>query len=1241
MKKTHSKSGTLTRLFGKKQANDNLFAPNPPWILPQTSSKGDKNTHDGGLPSFSFKDESGTATLQARPRVRPFLHFSSNNSHEVHGLAVPTPSVPFGFVDNTSLGYGTKVNGNYRMYSSVGDLRTSRYSDEQLDDDDDNIPPPPSMPPPPPPTNIAPPPPSFQGKPPSPSFMSPTSPSPPDFIPPTPVAAPSACPPLLPPMAPPAPPPKAPPAPPPKAPPAPPPMAPPAPPPVAPPAPPPVAPPPLIVASIPSTVVPPAPPLNVLSPPTAPTPAFAHALQPPQNVSKWKSETGLNTLQSNMPSNVTHQISSNGGVYPSTLRPKSHLDPLATLPKSFKVPPPAPARSSSIITQEKKDVSYDEPDSESKKSMARSPIPSSFNPKAEAKLLFPAGPDHFSLKEAIIKRRSMLMMEEPSSPTSQEPNELPKPVIKAPPAPAMEHEKNQDLKINTLPVDTRIPTNGKRQNVNEIVIPNSSDDHGLTARTNGKQANGVDRLKNNLEHLMSKKGEQFSTQQKKIDVNADLQRSDDFNSTKSTEKAIPPMPIMGANGKISHDPKTDQFKEKAMETLVLSPPELFKDTSQKSQEDISLFKNNLSHVLLMPKNDDTLRESSTNARQRWDVNKESDNFGSYLVNRGEPIITKPPIKIAPLLPLPRDNENKDGVYRTSNISTGNKIGDIVLPPPDYLQSSSNPASPTLPSMPKSQVAAPVSFPSSTEVVTPTKVPQSSTETLLQQYKPHHGRQVSVSSMSSLTQAHDEPASPSKSWDSESTSSETSHFYSVSDDPQKSQNESTELKHPVTGEKVEAGSPMALLLAAKERAQKAKLSKPREHRNLSESSSSVKPEAKAAIFRPSNSSPNSFVVKPKSIPLMSETKDNTISAAYNGRMPTSVEQQQADPKPWISPSERILNKLSLRNDESLSPKDGIGGQVLGLRHQTESSSNANHNNSPDVQISSFTSPTPFTVMGNENWKNQDHQALGKTRSLQNLPQSSSGLHEKEAADMQVSSFASPTPYSVANDNNEQAYNVDLIPPPPEFSNDLEVTSCLESEATQKDFNPKSHTPVRVETFTINRDSNRLRFDHNSVPHAPLVSQTTSNQRNYDPYSSYNSTRFSNDPQSRSLIKKRLYMPEPEHPQSYGRAPGASRFQMSSMPYNSNFGQYSSSHDSDARRFNTASKAAMQRRTSMEAPGRSMLPSSVVKEVTQIAQNREYSHGQTAARTSQGGSGSTFTVRPGTRQPISYTQQGGRH
>ncbi|XP_069094742.1 uncharacterized protein C6orf132-like isoform X1 [Pleurodeles waltl] len=1216
MKKSHSKSGTLTRLFGKKQANDNLFAPNPPWILPQTSTKGDKDTYDGGLPSFSYGDESGTATLKARPRVRPFLPFSSNNTHEIHGLAVPTPSVPFAFVDNTSLGYGKNVNGNYRMYSSVGDLRTSHYSDEQRDDDD--IPPPPSMPPPPPPTNIVPPPPPFQGKPPSPSFMSPTSPSPPDFIPPTPVAAPSVCPPPLPPMSPPAPPLMTPPAPPPKVPPAPPPVAPPA--------------PPLpTVLSEQSRMVPPAPPLIVLPPPAAPTPSFAHAPLPPQNVSKWKSETGLNSLKSNMSPNEINQIPSNGALYPSPLKPKLNVEPLATLPKSFKVPPPAPARTSSIVPQEKKDISYDEPDSESKKSLARSPVPSSFNPKAEAKLLFPAGPDHISFKEAISKRRSMIMMEEPSSPTSLEPNETPKPVIKGPPAPSVEHEKNLDLKINSLTMDT-IKTTGKPQNNNKTEVPNSSNDQWLTAHTNSKQPSGVDKLKNDLENLMSNKGEHFSTQQKRIDVKADVQRSDNFNSPKLMERAIPPLPLMGANGKISHD----------LKTIVPSPPDLFKDKSQNPQEDVSLLKDNLNRVLLMPKNEDKLRDSSTNARQRLDVNKESDNFGSCLVNKGEPKIPKPPLKIAPLPPLPRDNENKDGVYRTSNLIASNRIGDIVLPPPDYVQSSSHPASPTLTSIPKSQVSALVSLPSSTEVFTPTKVPPNSNETSLQQYKPHHGRLVSVNSMPSmttLTQAHEEPASPSISWDSVSTSSETSHFYSISDEPQKSQNESIELKHPVTGETVEAGSPMALLLAAKERAQKAKLSKCREHRNLSESSSSVKPEAKAAIFRPSNSTTNSFVVMPKSAPLMLDKKDNTISDTYSGRMPTSMEQPQADPKPLISPSEKLLNRLSLRNDESLSQKDDNRGQVLGLQQQTVSSSNAHLNNTSDVQISSFTSPTPFTVMGNKNWRDPGQLDLGRNSQIQSFPQSSGDLHQKETKDLQVSSFASPTPYSVVNDYSDQDCNVDVIPPPPEFRNDHFVTSCQKSEASQNDFNPMSHTPVRVQAFTMNAESNRSRFDHNSLPQAPLVSQTTSNQRTYTPYSSYNSTSFPNELQNRSLIKKRLYMPEPENPQSYGRAPGTSRFQMSNIPYNSNIGHYSSTHDSDARRFNTASRTSMQRRTSMEVPGRSMLPTSVVKEVTQIAQNRDYSHGQTAARTSLGGSGTTFTVRPGTRQPISYMQQGG--
>nr|XP_009936938.1 PREDICTED: uncharacterized protein C6orf132 homolog [Opisthocomus hoazin] len=94
---------------------------------------------------FGTMTDSGTATLKPRPRVRPLLTFLPLNAQESHGVAVPTPSVPEDFEEKAALGSGSQINGNHRMYSSVGDLRPQGLEGEDLDED---IPPPPSVPPP-------------------------------------------------------------------------------------------------------------------------------------------------------------------------------------------------------------------------------------------------------------------------------------------------------------------------------------------------------------------------------------------------------------------------------------------------------------------------------------------------------------------------------------------------------------------------------------------------------------------------------------------------------------------------------------------------------------------------------------------------------------------------------------------------------------------------------------------------------------------------------------------------------------------------------------------------------------------------------------------------------------------------------------------------------------------------------------------------------------------------------------
>nr|XP_051711649.1 uncharacterized protein C6orf132 homolog isoform X7 [Oryctolagus cuniculus] len=288
---------------------------------------------------FDAASESGTATLKARPRVRPLLTFLPLNAQENHGLAVPTPSVPEDFADKAVTGTGTLVNGNLRLYSSVGDLRPGHYGQDPLIPPpppgpaprppqdisppaaESPPPPPPSLAPPPPPLLLEPPPPPSTAPPPPPiagalsppsTLSSPSTPTPPDFIPPAPPLAFSAPPP--PPM----------------------------------PAP-----------------APPAP----VSPHTTGTRLF-----PAGGVTKWKSEVALNGRQPEAPrtSPPRSPAELKGGPLPPN--PEPHL----TFPRAFKVPPPTPARTSSIPVQEAQGTPPEE-EGTTKKTPNRLSLPPTFH----------------------------------------------------------------------------------------------------------------------------------------------------------------------------------------------------------------------------------------------------------------------------------------------------------------------------------------------------------------------------------------------------------------------------------------------------------------------------------------------------------------------------------------------------------------------------------------------------------------------------------------------------------------------------------------------------------------------------------------------------------------------------------------------------------------------------------------------------------------------------------------------
>ncbi|XP_042528048.1 uncharacterized protein C6orf132 homolog [Dipodomys spectabilis] len=369
--------GTFSKLFGKKHghaAAASLYATNPPWIFTHEAPEEGTRRLDGiyyGDNRFDMVSESGTATLKARPRVRPLLTFLPLNTQEHHGLAVPTPSVPEGFADKEVTGPSSLVNGHLRLYSSVGDLRPGQYGpdppipppppgpapgppqDPSPSPRESPPPPPPStapppppllLEPPPPPSTAPPPPPLLDAGPPSTTLSPPSTPIPPDFIPPAPPPAP----------------------------------------------------------------LDPSPPSSpALGPPAAPAPRSPHTLGiqlfPPGGVTKWKSEAALNGRQPETPrtSPPRSPAALQGG--PLGASPEPHL----TFPRSFKVPPPTPVRSSSIPVPEAPGACPEEAGSP-RKPPSRLPLPPSFHVRPASQVY----PD--SVPEPDLPREPR--PEEPESP---------------------------------------------------------------------------------------------------------------------------------------------------------------------------------------------------------------------------------------------------------------------------------------------------------------------------------------------------------------------------------------------------------------------------------------------------------------------------------------------------------------------------------------------------------------------------------------------------------------------------------------------------------------------------------------------------------------------------------------------------------------------------------------------------------------------------------------------------------
>uniref|UniRef100_A0A8C8SHB2 Chromosome 6 open reading frame 132 n=1 Tax=Pelusios castaneus TaxID=367368 RepID=A0A8C8SHB2_9SAUR len=843
MKKNNSVQGTFSKLFGKKHANNtnttSLYASNPPWIFtPEFTSegKGDVVELYYGDNRYTTVTDSGTATLKPRPRVRPLLTFIPLSAQETHGVAVPTPSVPEGFEGKTTPGLGPQINGNHRMYSSVGDLRSKGFEREYLDND---IPPPPPMAPPPPPPPMAPPPPPLEiplppqctAPPPPPlaaslstmapppfsssTFSSPSPLSPPDFIPPAPPLEFSV-----------------------------------------PPAPP---------------LPPPAPPLPPPAPPTFLAPTATASIS--NGVSKWKSETVLNTRQTDTRGNA------------------------------LKVPPTTPVRSSSIPTDEKD--SCEEGGPISREPHTRPPLPPSFTIRPAAKMR--------SAGEA--EQTSALDRQTVTRPTWQ---------ISAPVNPRAGSDSskgnNSNSSQSSLSEAAMVPLEKTKKEVGpkselpaaeeELDVPSpdytSSDD-------DWKEPSNLNRLKQELSALLSSSSKREERQLDKPITPRPTNSVTDQASPGGSKQANPTWkdPKFPAGEKSERKekvpPSACSAKENSSDVVLTAAGN--KSTSTQANS-VMKFRNEL-EALLSPTKEGKPPLGAPNHRHSPGTKTVTPKHsGSSPTNFSDSRLLKPVANQLPPTAAPVEVEKTQENCETPTAFTGNEILENLTPVSKYLLSDNAGKSPNPPQKPKDQLVVPASpSPSSTEAASPIQTSGPHTDFSLVQYKIHRAKSSSTDSLSSLTPSQpgeERPVSANKPDVERGTLPCSTKNPGASSEPASSKNAGQEdddaLIHPVTGEKVEKGSPMALLLAAKQRAQRGRLSTSRQnsctskkpHMKLSEkfSSSSSHSETGSTNFYYSESKPYSFVVVPKSL---QKESPGPLERRQRDRLDTP-EGQAPDPHP---------------------------------------------------------------------------------------------------------------------------------------------------------------------------------------------------------------------------------------------------------------------------------------------------------------------------------------------------------
>nr|XP_027806176.2 uncharacterized protein C6orf132 homolog [Marmota flaviventris] len=1177
MKKNQTVQGTFSKLFGKKHANPaatSLYATNPPWIFTQEAPEEGTRDFDGiyyGDNRFNTVSESGTATLKARPRVRPLLTFLPLNAQESHGLAVPTPSVPEDFADKEVTGTSSLVNGNLRLYSSVGDLRPEHYGLNLL------IPPPPPGPAPGPPQDIS-----------QPPVEAP--PLPPPFTAPLP-------PPLLQESQPPPPPSTAPP-------------------------PPPVldtlSPPPAL--SPPSTptppdFIPPAPPLAFLAPPppslpapAPPAPVSPHVMGthhfPPGGVTKWKSEVALNGRQSEAPRTSPPRSPTELKGSQMGPNPEPHL----TFPRSFKVPPPTPVRTSSIPIQEAQGAPPEE-EGATKKAPSRFPLPPSFHirpasqvyadrvpepdhpkePRAEA----PA-PDSPRLSQPATKEQAGTPTPAPPLPPPAPPLPPPAPPLPpgASPLPSAGQAAPPPFRFTKSPKSSSPALKPKPR-------PPSPQDTSSSEPVDWRDPSQMEKLRSELAAYLCgsrshRPGPNVASQDK--EGKKGLSQLEEAAPTSLPEKPPPGAPEKSPCSSSVPLPPVDYIPQDAPTPSVRQ------------------IRNELEARLASAADKETKPSiRSLPPKPRLEGGRIFEN-GTVNGKFSKPVPKNPPA--LPTMPLPATSlQSKD----TPVQATPPKATPGPATPPKATSGPATPpkATPGPATPPKATSGLTTPEPATPEPAissAATTLPIRSSQLMAEKDLIPVGQQQKTESQESIVSSQPEakeptseanrlpipeaPSSPALLPKMSPNPEEVPFLYK----PHRNQNspsrevavvmptlarggaaESEEkepqglpvkppapaqpadqfLRHPVTGEVVEQGSPMALLLAARQRAQKGRSGGAALGRSSLPGSLQghrSHPEASSDSIFYSDGRPNSFTVVPK-LPKDAEKDSQLTSAA-----------------PPMAPSQ-------------WKPPQGRDQEPIHRPMWTKAE--------PRVPVA---------------W---ERPALSNLSHGRMLPKSSS---------------SPPSPsYRRKDEEEETEFSFEVIPPPPEFSNDPEPPA----PAVQY---------VGCRGFPKRNNFSDLGQPLDAGPAAPPA-------RGFSrfPGAFYSGAggleRFSGG--GRSLIKKRLYVGEPPRnpglprgapgrslstPNCFGPAPG---------------GPFGAPGGPEMRRVNSAGRAPPgglhARRLSQEGAARGAAEAKYKAPGGGGSGGADYSFVPATSRsphnTSHYGSPiNTFTVRPGTRHPISYAYSG---